>query len=192
LLAFKTEDAMRKIINSNYITLDGAVEDPHLWPSLGEAGEAESFDIQMDLLDGCDTILMGRRTYETFAGTWPTRSGDRMSDAFNAMGKRVASTTLRDPTWNNTKVIGSDAIEAIRTLKAQPGKDIVQYGIGQLTCALLEHGLVDELRLWIHPIILGTSGPGKPHFLNCPPTQLEFAGSHALANGIVIARYRPK
>ena len=180
---------MRKIINSTYITLDGAVESPHLWPSLGNSAKAVSFDIQMELLDACDVILMGRRTYETFASAWPTRSGDRMSDSFNAMQKQVVSTTLRNPTWNNTHVIGGDAVEKIGMLKEQPGKDIVQYGFGQVTFALLERGLVDEIRLWVHPIILGKNGPQNPHFLNCPPAQFELMSSRALPNGIVIVNY---
>lgn len=181
---------MRKIINSTYITLDGAVEDPHLWPSLGDSAKAVSFDIQMELLDACDVILMGRRTYESFASAWPTRSGDRMSDGFNAMQKQVVSTTLRNPTWNNTHVIGADAVERIRALKKQSGKDIVQYGLGQVTFALLEHGLVDEVRLWVHPILLGKTGPQAPHFLNCPPAQFELVSSRALPNGIVIVNYK--
>jgi dihydrofolate reductase len=186
------EVAMRKIINSTYITLDGAVEDPHLWPSLGDSAKAVSFDIQMELLDACDVILMGRRTYETFAMAWPTRSGDRMSDGFNAMQKQVVSTTLRNPTWNNTHVIGADAVEKIQTLKKQPGKDIVQYGLGQVSFALLERGLVDEVRLWIHPIVLGKKGPQSPHFLDCPPAQFELVSSRALPNGIVIVNYKCK
>jgi dihydrofolate reductase len=183
---------MRKIINSTYITLDGAVEEPHLWPSLGDSAKAVSFDIQMELLDACDVILMGRRTYEIFATTWPSRSGDRMSDSFDAIQKQVVSATLRNPNWNNTHVIDGDAVEKIRTLKEQPGKDIVQYGLGQVSFTLLEHGLVDEIRLWVHPIILGKKGPRTPHFLNCPPSQFELASSRALPNGIVIVNYKCK
>lgn len=183
---------MRKIINSTYVTLDGAVEDPHLWPGLGDCAKAVSYDIQMELLDACDTILMGRRTYEAFAKAWPTRSGDRMADRINAMQKQVLSTTLCNPAWNNTQVIGSDAIEKIRALKRQPGKDVVQYGLGQVSFTLLEQGLMDEIRLWIHPIILGRKGPQIPHFINCPPAQFELAGSRTLPNGIVILNYKCK
>ena len=183
---------MRKIINSTYITVDGAVEGPHRWPSLGDAAKIESFGIQMDLLNACDVILMGRCTYETFSSAWPARSGDSMADRINAMRKRVVSTTLRNPPWNNTQVIGTDAIGKIRALKEQTGKDIVQYGLGQVSFTLLEHGLVDEVRLWVHPIILGKKGPQSPHFLNCPPAQFDLMSSRALPNGIVIMNYKCK
>jgi dihydrofolate reductase len=186
------EMAMRKIINSTYITLDGAVENPHLWPSLGDSAKAVSFDIQMDLLNQCDAVLMGRHTYDVFASAWPTRSGDDMADRLNAIEKQVVSTTLRNPTWNNTQVIGTNAVEKIRALKERPGKDIVQYGLGQVSFTLLEHGLLDEIRLWVHPIILGKKGPESPHFLNCPPTQFELVSSRELPNGIVIVNYRCK
>jgi dihydrofolate reductase len=186
------EVAVRKIINSTYITLDGAVEGPHLWPSLGDFAKEVSFDIQMELLNQCDAVLMGRHTYESFASAWPTRSGDSMSDRMNSIQKQVVSTTLRDPTWNNTQVIGTDAVGKIRALKKQPGKDIVQYGLGQVSFTLLEHGLMDEIRLWIHPFILGKKGPHSPHFLNYPSEQFDFVSSRALPNGIVIVNYRCK
>ena len=181
---------MRKLINSTYITLEGAVENPHLWPGLGDSAKAVSFNIQMDLLNQCDAVLMGRRTYEAFASAWPTRSGDGMSDRMNAIQKQVVSTTLRNPTWNNTEVIRTDAVEKIRALKQQPGKDIVQYGLGQVSFTLLEHGLVDEIRLWIHPIMLGKKGPQSPHFLNCPTALFDLVSSRALPNGIVIVNYK--
>jgi dihydrofolate reductase len=185
------EVVMRKIINSTYITLDGAVEGPHLWPSLGDSAKAVSFDVQMELLNACDTILMGRRTYEVFAAAWPTRSGDSMADRMNAMQKSVVSTTLRNPTWNNSQVVSGD-VEKLRALKVQPGKDIVQYGLWQVSFTLLEHGLMDEVRLWVHPIILGKNGPQARHFLNCPPTQFDLVSSRALPNGIVIVNYQCK
>ena len=180
---------MRKIINSTYITLDGAVEGPHRWPSLGDAAKLESFDIQMDLLNQCDAVLMGRRTYEVFAPAWSARSGDSMSDRMNAIQKQVVSTTLRNPTWSNSQVIGTDAVETIQALKEHPGKDIVQYGLGQVSFTLFEHGLIDEIRLWVHPLILGKKGPQSPHFLNCRPAQFDLVSTRALPNGIVIVNY---
>ncbi len=181
---------MRKIINSTYITLDGAVEDPHLWPSLGGAGSQVSFDIQAELLGNCDAVLMGRRTYDSFAAVWPTRSGDIVSDRINAMEKYVASSTLRNPTWNNTTVIARDLVANVTRLKQQPGKDIVQYGLGQVSFTLLEHGLLDEIRMWVHPLVLGRKGPQFPHFRDCLPTQLTLVDSRTLPNGIAILNYQ--
>src|ERR1700761_9312161 len=97
----------------------------------------------------CDGGLMGRRTYESFAPAWQPRSGDPLSDRMNAISKYVVSTTLSDPDWANTTVISSDVAERIRQLKEEPGQDIVQYGFGAVSTLLLEHGLLDELRLWI-------------------------------------------
>ncbi|HEU0184155.1 MAG TPA: dihydrofolate reductase family protein [Blastocatellia bacterium] len=180
---------MRKIVNSTFITLDGAIEDPHLWPSLGGDDSQESFDIHVELINQCDAVLMGRRTYESFASAWPTRSGDVYSDRINAMEKLVVSSALRNPTWNNTTVIARDLVAEVTGLKQRPGKDIVQYGIGQVTYALLEHGLLDELRLWVHPLILGNKGPQVPHFRDCLPTHLNLVASRTLPNGIAILNY---
>lgn len=183
---------MRKIINSTYITLDGAVEDPHLWPSLGDSDSAASFEIQNQLLQACDVLLMGRRTYDAFASVWPTRSGDEISDRINAMQKYVVSSSLRDPAWNNTEAIGSDFVDQMRALKGQSGKDIVQYGLGQVSFALLAQGLLDEVRLWMHPIILGKNGPQRPHFRDCLPIQFDLVSCKTLPNGIAILNLRIK
>ena len=91
---------MRKIINSTYISLDGVIEEPHVWPPTGPDDEAAG-TIQTDLVLSCDAVLMGRRTYEGFAPVWPTRSGDPYSDHINSMGKYVVSSTLRDPEWRS-------------------------------------------------------------------------------------------
>jgi dihydrofolate reductase len=179
---------MRKIINSTYITLDGAVEDPHLWPSVGDSG-GEADAVQWELLQACDAVLMGRRTYESFAAVWPTRSGDPFSDRINAMPKYVVSTTLRDPAWTNTTVIRDDVPGELARLKRQEGGHVVQYGVGPVTHTLLEHGLLDELRLWVYPLILGRGGPAAPHFLRCPTTRLRLEGSTGMPNGVTILRH---
>lgn len=181
---------MRKIINSTFITLDGAIEDPHLWPSLGDAGATLSYDIQTELLNHCDAVLMGRRTYDSFASVWPTRSGDIFADRINAMEKFVVSLTMRNPTWNNTTVIARDLVAEVTRLKQQPGKDIVQYGIGLVSFTLIEHSLLDELRLWVHPLILGNKGPQVPHFRDCLPAKLNLVTSRTLPNGIAILHYQ--
>jgi dihydrofolate reductase len=180
---------MRRIINSTYITLDGVVEAPHLWPSLGRGSDARADDIQGELLFACDAMLMGRHTYDGFAPVWSARSGDPLSDRFNAMPKYVVSTTLRDPEWNNTRVIDGDVATAVEELKATDGKDIVQYGYGAVTRLLLEHGLLDELRLWVHPLILGRGEAGDLLFGAVPATGFRLVDTTALSNGIVILAY---
>jgi dihydrofolate reductase len=181
---------MRKIINSTYITLDGVVENPHLWPASGKTATDISFEIQNELLQTCDALVMGRRTYESFAAVWPTRSGDSVSDRINAMKKYVASTTIHEPTWSNTTVIKGDFVGEIKKLKEQPGKNIVQYGLGTVSFTMMEHGLVDEIRLWVHPLILGRVGPTRSHFLDCVPTHLRLVDTNTLPNGITIVSYR--
>ena len=179
---------MRKIVNSTYITLDGVIEAPHLWPSLGPRDERWE-QIQTDVLLTCDALLMGRRTYETFAPVWPTRSGDPMSDHINSVPKYVVSTTLKDPEWHNTQVIDGDVVAAITRLKESPGKDIMQYGFGAVTRLMLQHGLLDELRLWVHPLILGHGSPSDLLFGAAPSVAFRLAGSTTLSHGIVILNY---
>jgi dihydrofolate reductase len=181
---------MRKLINSTYISLDGVVEGPHLWPSLGRPGDPRGDEIQAELALSCDAMLMGRHTYDGFAPVWPTRSGDPVSDHFNAMRKYVVSTTLEDPEWNNTQVIGSDVAAAVTQLKQAPGGHIVQYGFGPVTRLLLEHGLLDELRLWVHPLIVGAGAPGDLLFGATPAVHFDLVASTALSNGIVVLSYR--
>src|SRR6185437_16898809 len=103
------ETPMRKIINSTYISLDGVIEEPHMWPSPAFNDERTG-SIQTGLLLSCDAVLMGRRTYEGFAPAWSARSGDPMSDRMNSIEKWVASTTLTEPDWHNTTVLGGDAV----------------------------------------------------------------------------------
>jgi dihydrofolate reductase len=181
---------MRKIINSTYISLDGAVEQPHLWPTIDRLSDERGGQIQTDLLLACDAVLMGRRTYEGFAPAWQSRSGDPLSDRINTMPKYVVSTTLKDPDWANTNVISSDVVERIRELKAEPGQDIVQYGFGAVSTLLMKNGLLDELRLWIHPLFVGTGSADDLLFPQGPPTQFELVDSTILKSSMVILTYR--
>jgi dihydrofolate reductase len=180
---------MRKIINSTYISLDGVIENPQDWPSL-DVGDDTGTVVQTELLAACDAVLMGRRTYEGFAAVWPGRSGDEYSDRINAMAKYVVSSTPPRPEWNNTTVIDGDVVAEIGRLKDQPGADIVQYGFGRLSYTLMEHGLLDELRLWVHPFFVGRGGPADLLFRAGPPASFDLAGSTALKSGIVILSYR--
>jgi dihydrofolate reductase len=180
---------MRRIINSTYISLDGVVEQPHLWPTIERPSDERGGQIQTDLLLACDAVLMGRRTYDSFAPAWQARSGDPYSDRINTMPKYVVSTTLTEPDWANTTVISSDVADAIASLKAEPGQDIVQYGFGAVSTLMMEHGLLDELRLWIHPLFVGTGTAGDLLFGKGPETHFQLADSVILESGMVILTY---
>jgi dihydrofolate reductase len=179
---------MRKIINSTYVTLDGVVENPHLWPGLPLGGAAEHDEIQRELIEQCDILLLGRRTYDVFAESWPTRSGDPVSDRMNSMRKVVASTTLTDPTWTNTEVVAGDLAGRVKELKSERGLNIVQYGVGPVTRLLLDEGLLDELHLWVYPQFVRAS---TDDLLFDPEVAATFDlnASRALSNGIVVLQY---
>lgn len=180
---------MRKIINSTYITMDGIIQNPQDWPSFMTGNDEASYSIQWDLLSACDAVLMGRHTYNSFAAVWPTMSGDALSDRMNSATKYVVSTTLQNPSWNNTTVISDDSVVEIRKIKDQAGMNIVQYGFGRLAFALMEHGLLDELRLWIHPFFLGKGGPEDLLFRNCSVATFDLTGTTTLKGGIIILNY---
>jgi dihydrofolate reductase len=180
---------MRKIINSTYISLDGVIEEP-AWTMPYFDDEAAAFAAEQT--DAADALLMGRRTYDMFAASWPNRDESDPSTGaayFNNVKKYVASTTLTNPEWNNSEVLPGDLVEAVTSLKAQPGKDILMYGYGVVTHALVKAGLVDEVRLWIHPVLVG--GPSISAPLRDAPTTLKLAGTKLMKSGVVIATYTP-
>lgn len=180
---------MRRIINSTFITLDGVVENPHLWPSLGLPSDERATRIVTEQILACDAVVMGRRTYDVFAPVWPTRSGDPYSDRINTMPKYVVSTTLKAPEWENTHVIDRDVVESLSALKESPGQDVIQYGFGPVSRLMLDHGLLDELNLWVHPLILGRAG-GELPFAGAQSSALELAEATPLSDGQVILSYR--
>jgi dihydrofolate reductase len=181
---------MGRIINSTYISLDGVVELPHEWPTIERPPDERGGEIQTSLLLACGAVLMGRRTYDGFAPVWQTRSGDPASDRMNSMPKYVVSTTLKDPDWANTTVISHDVAERVAELKARPGQDIVQYGFGAVSTLLMEHGLLDELRLWFHPLFVGRGTSDDLLFPKGPATQFELTDATTLRNGMAILTYR--
>jgi dihydrofolate reductase len=181
---------MRKIVNSSYLSLDGVVDNVGDWPSTSGADEERRFAIQQELLQASDILIMGRRTYEGFAPVWSTQSGDPFSDRINAMDKYVVSSTLSAPEWQNTRVIDGDPVAAIRALKEQDGGGIVQYGFGRLSFALLEAGLLDELRLWVHPFFVGRGGPEALLYRDTPAVMFDLVDATTLASGIVVLAYR--
>jgi dihydrofolate reductase len=180
---------MRRFINSTYITLDGVIENPQDWPSGRHEDDGRGGEIQTELLLACDAVLMGRRTYDVFAPVWSARSGDPASDRINVMEKWVASTTLTDPEWNNTEVLAGDLGDELERRKAQPGQDVVQYGVGPVTDTLLERGLLDELRLWVHPFLVGRGSASDLLFRDGRAGHFDLANAEALASGIVVLTY---
>jgi dihydrofolate reductase len=184
------ERTVRRIVNSTYISLDGVIQDPQDWPGNGIEPDGTALKVQTDLLFACDAVLMGGKTYPGFASAWIARSGDPYSDRINDMAKYVVSSTLRAPEWNNTTVISGDVVAEIRRLKERPGLDIVQYGFGRLSYTLVEHGLLDELRLWIHPLFVGQATAADLLFRPFAGTQMELAGTLALNTGTVVLTYR--
>ncbi|HTX91787.1 MAG TPA: dihydrofolate reductase family protein [Anaerolineales bacterium] len=152
---------MRRIIVSEFLSLDGVMEDPGGAEKTKRGGWAFQFErgpegdkFKLDEVMEAGALLLGRVTYEGFAEAWPSRDGE-FADKMNGMPKYVVSTTLKKAAWNNTQVIKSNLPEALSGLKAGPGGDILVAGSGRLAQTLAQHGLVDEYRLMVYPVILG-------------------------------------
>jgi dihydrofolate reductase len=153
---------MGRIVVTEFVSLDGVIEDPGGSEDFKHGGWSFEFDrgddgnqFKADETMGADAMLLGRITYEGFADAWPSRDGE-FADKFNAMPKYVVSSTLKDPGWTNTTVLEGDVAEAVRTLREDgPDGDVVVHGSAQLVQSLLDNDLVDELRLMVHPVVLG-------------------------------------
>ena len=148
---------MSRIVVTEFISLDGVMEAPGgddnfvrgQWSFEFDRGD-EGNQFKADETMEADALLLGRRTYEGFAAAWPGREGE-FADKFNTMPKYVVSSTLTDPDWGNTTVLSGDVAEEVGKLRAGDGGDIIVHGSAQLVQALVEHGLVDELRLMVFP-----------------------------------------
>jgi dihydrofolate reductase len=154
---------MGKIIVSENVSLDGVIQDPAGdegfrlggWVGrVGDKGREEAANVLLDEALGTEALLLGRRSYEFFATRWPSRSG-KLADRLNSLPKYVVSSTLEDPAWNNSTVLKGDVVKEVSELKQQLNGDIVVYASFQLVRTLIEHDLVDELRLMIYPVVLG-------------------------------------
>ncbi|WP_327090230.1 dihydrofolate reductase family protein [Nonomuraea sp. NBC_01738] len=178
--------AARKIVAGLFVSLDGVVEAPESWhfPYLNDEMGAVVERMHAE----ADTLLMGRVTYEAFAAAWPGQRGP-LADAINGMRKLVASTTLHDPGWHNVTVIDGDLIAAVKDLKRQPGGNIQLAGSISLTRALLAAGLLDELRLLVHPIVVGDGQRLFPDGMGQVP--LALTRSAAFATGVLDLTYQP-
>ena len=179
---------MRKVIVSTYATLDGRVDDLPEWTVPYD--DAGAVKYHTDLLASSDGLLLGRKTYEIFAATWPSLSGQlSYIDKLNSMAKHVASTTLTDLQWQNSHLIEGDVADGVAKLKQQPGQDLVMYGCHDLMHTLLEHDLIDEYRILIHPVLLGK---GR-NFLNhvAKRVNLDLVDTTVIPPGIAILTYQP-
>jgi dihydrofolate reductase len=154
---------MGKIVISENVSLDGVIEDPAGvegferggWVGrIGDRGREEAANVLLDEALGAEAQLFGRRTYEFLAARWPSRGGE-LADRLNSMPKYVVSSTLEDPDWNNSTVLEGDVVNNVSKLKQELDGELVVAGSIQLVRTLMEHDLVDELRLMIYPVVLG-------------------------------------
>ena len=185
---------MRPIIVSELVTLDGVMEAPGGEPGHPHTGWAidyigpEQIQYKHDEVLEVESLLIGRVTYESFAEGWSARSGE-FADRMNAMPKWVVSTTLRDPAWNNTTVIKDDVAGEIARLKQREGAPILVAGSRTLVHALMEHNLVDEYRLMIFPVVVGS---GRRLFPETPrKTVLQLTDTRTFSSGVVVHTYQP-
>jgi dihydrofolate reductase len=159
----KGRSEMGKIVISENISLDGVVQDPTgeegfrfggWFGQIGDKDRGAWAKFELDEALGTEALLLGGRSYEWFAARWPSRSGE-WADRLNSLPKYVVSSTLEDPAWENSTVLKGDVVTEVSKLKQEVSGDIVVYASGQLVHALIEHDLVDELRLMIYPFVLG-------------------------------------
>lgn len=185
---------MRQLIVSEFVTLDGVMEAPGGEPSHPHTGwvfdymspEQEAY--KLDEVKAAESLLLGRVTYEGFAAAWPSVEGE-FGDKMNGMSKLVASTTLRDLDWNNSTLLEGDVPQAVAALKRGDGGPILVAGSCTLVHSLLEHELVDEWRLMIFPVVLGS---GLKVFPETPrKTPLRLVDTQAFGTGVVVHTYHP-
>ncbi len=181
---------MRKIVVTEFMSLDGVIEEPRWTFDFDRGGEGDAF--KYDELFAADALLLGRRTYEGFAANWPQMDGDDFGKRMNAIGKFVVSATLTDEaaTWGPTTVLRGDPVAEVEALRAQAGGDLLVEGSGQLVRTLVGHGLVDEFRLMIFPLILGSGARLFPEPLPAPMT-LAVTSSATVGSGVVLLTCSP-
>jgi dihydrofolate reductase len=190
---------MRKIITTTWITLDGFIAGPNNgmdW--IGEIYDEAMGQYEYDLVSQADTLLFGRVTYESFAGSWPyvpdnpnASEGEKAyARILNAMQKIVFSRTLTAASWNNSRLLKEVVALDIAQLKQEPGRDILIYGSASLIQTLTNLALIDEYQLLLHPIILGD---GKPLFQNLTnQTKLKLVNQKTHPSGVVVLTYQPR
>ena len=190
---------MGKLIVSEFVSVDGVMEDPGGSEQTTHGGWVVQFNrgddgdqFKLDEVTSADALLLGRKTYEGFAAVWPSRTDEQgFATKMNSMPKYVVSTKLTNPTWNNTTVLKGDAVESVSKLKKERSGELLVNGSCQLVHALIEGGLVDELRLMVFPIVLGM---GKRMFSDSPHSwPFRLIESRAVGqDGVLVVRYEPK
>lgn len=192
---------MTRLVVLEYTSIDGVIQAP------GHAGEDDAGGFQhggwtqpqmsdhrryvAESFYAADAFLLGRLTYEIFAAYWPTVTdpSDEIATALNTRHKYVASSTLRDPAWEHTTLLGPDIAAEVAVLKAQPGRELLVVGSGRLAHALFDHELVDEYRLMVHPVVLGS---GKRLFAETTSVRpMELIDARTTASGLVLITYQP-
>ncbi len=181
------EGSMRKVVVTEYVTLDGVMEEPGTWSFPFWNDELAKY--KYDELFASDALLLGRITYQGFAAAWPTMTdtGD-FGERMNSLPKYVASTTLKEATWNATVIVGEVA-EAIAKMKQESGQDILVAGSGDLVQTLMQHDLIDEYRFMVYPFVLGS---GKRLFRDGSATKnLKLVETKTFSSGVVVLSYQP-
>ncbi len=180
---------MRKIIVEAEVSLDGVMggDIANFWQQVFAFHSPDVTEYLNQLLFMPDALLMGQKTYDSFAQIWPTRQG-KDADHINAMPKYVASRSLKEPLQWNATLIKGDVAEEIGKLKQEPGKSLLQYGVGELTHTLLEHGLVDELHRLVFPF---TFGEGPRIFEQMGVNTLKLLETKTFSSGVVLLAYQP-
>jgi dihydrofolate reductase len=185
---------MGTIVVTEFVSLDGVIEAPGGGEEFEHGGwtfeidrgaEGDQFKLQ-ETMDSA-ALLLGRRTYEGFAAAWPKMQGE-FAEKFNGMPKYVVSSTLSSPEWSNSTVLSGDLVEAVTQLKRSVDGKIVVHGSAQLAQALIEHDLVDELRLMVFPVVLGS---GKRLFGASGKKPLQLTDSQVVGDGVAIMTYVP-
>jgi dihydrofolate reductase len=195
---------MGKIVVSEFISVDGVSDDPAGAEGIERGGWTFALDSEGErvrlrgeegeehlLAENRDAaaMLVGRKTYEFFAGFWPQQAGRPLADIINGMPKYVVSSTLEDAEWNNTTVLSGEVAEEVANLKGETDGTILVAGSTQLVRTLIEHGLVDELRLLVHPVVVGA---GKRLFGETSEKRpLRLVDSKQVGEGVVILTYQP-
>ena len=181
---------MGRLVNSTYLSLDGVVQHAESWTFDYRTDDAAQYS--HELLFGSDALLMGRHTYDIFAGHWPSVTDDTgFADRMNTLPHYVISEALTEPSWANTTVVSRrDAHDAVKQLKDEVGA-VLQYGFGPVTTDLLSAGLVDELQFWLHPLLVGATNSADLIAHTTPEARLELSDLRRFASGLLILTYQP-